>query len=307
MAERTKPDGGGRRSWWLALALLAGLFIYAYGFEATQVNLDQIRSETRRVGLVRILRALASPDLIEYDEIDTQTEVMIQVPCTDGTEPATSTGERQITVAPGCAEPRATVLVTGSGFARNQEIRLSFIPSAPVELRLADIRSDAGGEFSTEVRLPNRPDEAPQIIRATSTEPVGDPRLTRTASDTLDKIIETVFLALIATTVATLLAIPLSFLAARNLMKDITSPLTNVALGLLAAPVGVVAGVLAARGAGRIAIELTSNPLLATAALIVTPLACWWLIRRALPPREIGRPTASQRATRAFLMAAAVL
>ena len=83
-------------------------------------------------------------------------------------------------------------------------------------------------------------------MRAVSSEPVGSPRFTTTARDTLEKIIETVFLALIATTFATLLAVPLSFFAARNLMEDITSPLTNVALGLIAAPIGVVAGVLAA-------------------------------------------------------------
>ena len=57
-------------------------------------------------------------------------------------------------------------------------------------------------------RLPNRPDENVQTIRAISSEAVGSPRFTTTARDTLEKIIETVFMALVATTFATLLAVP---------------------------------------------------------------------------------------------------
>ena len=53
---------GRKRAWWIGLAIVAGLLVYAYGFAETEVNLDQIRSETRRVGLVRILRALARPN-----------------------------------------------------------------------------------------------------------------------------------------------------------------------------------------------------------------------------------------------------
>ena len=97
--------------------------------------------------------------------------------------------------------------------------------------------------------FPTGPTKTRRSIRAVSSEPVGSPRFTTTARDTFEKIIETVFLALIATTFATLLAVPLSFFAARNLMEDITSPLTNVAMALIAAPLGVAAGVLAARGA----------------------------------------------------------
>ena len=49
--------------------------------------------------------------------------------------------------------------------------------------------------------------------------------LHKTANDTWDKIVETVFLALLATVFGTFLAIPLSFIAARNLMKPVKSPL----------------------------------------------------------------------------------
>ncbi len=131
------------------------------------------------------------------------------------------------------------IVVSGSGFATNTEVGIFLIPESQVSLRLDRVRTDGSGAFETEVRLPNRPSEQPQTIRVVSQDAAGVLRWTQTARDTLRYIIETVFLALIATTFATVLAIPLSFFAARNLMQEISSPLTNVALGLIAVPVGV--------------------------------------------------------------------
>ena len=42
---------------------------------------------------------------------------------------------------------------------------------------------------------------------------------------TIERIIETIFMALLASTIGTALAVPVSFLAARNLMEDVTAPL----------------------------------------------------------------------------------
>ena len=80
-----------------------------------------------------------------------------------------------------------------------------------------------------------------------NTEFLGDqielsPRVSEQASLTLDKIIDTVFLALIATTAGLVVALPLSFIAARNLMKDVSTTVLGLALGLISIPMGVVAG-----------------------------------------------------------------
>ncbi len=292
----------------MGLAIVAALIVFAYGFAETEVNLDQIRSEPRREGLVRILRSLARPELVEYDLEDTITDWPVLIPCQEGAPTSPPPGEgRYLIMDPPCAEPRAEVTIEGFGFSANQLVRLSFVPGSEIELRLADVRSDADGRFSAIVRLPNRPDENVQAIRAISSEPVGSPRFTTTARDTLEKIIETVFMALVATTFATLLAVPLSFFAARNLMESITSPLTNVAMGLIAAPVGLAAGVLAARGASEVASMLTDSSLLALVGLLVAPLIAFRLARVALPAEETNRPTSVQRVIRAALLVVSVL
>ena len=300
--------GGGKRAWWMGLAIVAGLFVFAYGFAETEINLDQIRSEPRREGLVRILRSLARPELIEYDLEDTITDSPVLIPCQEGAPTSAPPGDgRYLTMDPPCAEPRAEVTIEGFGFSANQLVRLSFVPGSAIELRLADVRSDGDGHFSAIVRLPNRPDENVQAIRAISSELVGSPRFTTTARNTLEKIIETVFMALVATTFATLLAVPLSFFAARNLMESITSPLTSVAMGLIAAPVGLAAGVLAARGASEVASMLTANSLLALVGLVVAPLIAFRFARVALPAEETDRPTSGQRVIRAVLLVVSVL
>ncbi len=66
--------------------------------------------------------------------------------------------------------------------------------------------------------------------------------LTETARATWDKIIETVFMALLATAIGTVLAIPVSFIAARNLMAENKSPLTSIAFSIVGWPAGIYLG-----------------------------------------------------------------
>jgi phosphonate ABC transporter permease subunit PhnE len=276
----------GKRSLWMSIAIIAGVLIYAYGFDATQVDLARIRDESRQERLVNIVRALARPDLVEYDLVETVTELEFSIPCPPNGPPTPPPGDRYIQATPPCAEPRSEVLLEGFGFPPNQTVRLALVPMSQVELRLGDVRTDGSGAFGLEVRLPNRPADDPQTILARTTEPSGTPRLTQTATDTFDKIIETVFLALIATTFAIALAVPLSFFAARNLMRDITSPLGNVAIGVIALPLGAVAGILIARLASGFSSSAASNTLLAAGALVVVPYVGWWLLRQGLPSED---------------------
>ena len=68
------------------------------------------------------------------------------------------------------------------------------------------------------------------------------PRISEQAILTFEKIIDTVFLALVATTAGLIVALPLSFVAARNLMRDVSTTVIGLGLGLLAIPVGAYLG-----------------------------------------------------------------
>src|SRR3990170_732853 len=91
--------------------------------------------------------------------------------------------------------------------------------------QVATFRTDAQGAFSTTVIVPEvfqGPDAvaqgAQQRLIARVNWPVGPRRLSNTLRLVLEKVLETIFLALMGTTIAVIVAIPLSFLGARNLM-----------------------------------------------------------------------------------------
>ena len=302
--EKPKKPRPLRRSLWILAALVAGFVIYAYGFQVVDVSLDRVGDPVRQARFTNIIRALGQPDLLTYETVATDIDVEFAMPCPAGgfTAGASTGGAAAISVDPGCSDPRGTVTVSGQGFGPNEPINVFFVPPNGIELRIAQARTDADGAFSTEAQLPNRPDDEVQTIRAKTREQVGtifnpayvssgqtdpetgeeimlrSPRWSQNAEATWIGIIETIFLALIATTVGTIIAMPLSFLAARNLMSDVRIPVLNVGLAIVALPVGAVLGYVAAIGAERIVDGLPQSALLLGAITVVLV----WLGIRAL-------------------------
>ena len=73
-----------RRSLLTVVIIVAAIVIYAYGFQVTQVNLEETAKPQRQQQLVRIIRALAQPDLLTYQQEVTkaQAPVLIFLPLT---------------------------------------------------------------------------------------------------------------------------------------------------------------------------------------------------------------------------------
>jgi phosphonate ABC transporter permease subunit PhnE len=293
----------------IALAVLAGLIIYAYGFQVTQVSLEKTREPRRQASFVRILRALAHPDIFEYEQTEVIINTPIMVGCPEGgyTPPEPNTDEPYMVITPACADPDTEVTVEGFHFLPNISGPINFIPPSGVTLQLGNFQTDEAGYFEETVTLPKRqPVPEPQTIRTITRTNVGTPHLSRNGLETWYKIIETVFLALLATTLGTFLAIPVSFLAARNIMKDITSPLASVALSILAWPIGIYLGVQASSWASSFNQILLADPIQRWGGLILSPILAIFLARWALPQVETSRPSTTTRIIRllALLIAA---
>ncbi|MBI4771688.1 MAG: hypothetical protein HY784_15065, partial [Chloroflexi bacterium] len=259
--------------------------------------------------LVRILRAIAQPDILEYDKQEFQVNAPIQVPCPAGgsSVPEPDQSGPYMVLTPLCADPGAEITIEGFNFEPDTSGPLSFIPPSDVTLKMADVQTDASGHFVATVKLPKRPSEDIQSIRAVTRRTVGWPHFSQNAKDTWDKIIETVFLALLATTLGTLIAVPASFLAARNLMTPITSPLTSVALSILLFPLGVWVGAAAASRMGAVSQMMATSVAMNIAGVIVGPLIVWGTVRWALPPVEETTPGPILRVTRLLALLVATL
>src|SRR5215211_2231943 len=289
----------------IGLAVLFGLFVYAYGFQITKVDLEDLRSERRQESLVRVMRALARPEIFEYEQ---QVEVInapVYVPCpAGGVEPASASGSTgpYIVVTPACADPGETVQVEGFNFAPQTTGPLRFVPgndpANPVAIGRDTAQTDEAGHFVYQMVLPKRLSDEVQYIRASLSKNVGTPHFTKTAQDTWGKIIETVFLALLATTFGTILAIPLSFIAARNLMKPVKSPLASIALSILGWPIGIVVGYIIVRWVEGLSSPISQYPLINLIAIIVAITLAGLGIRWALPQTETSTPTLNLRLAR---------
>ncbi|MCK5635436.1 MAG: ABC transporter permease subunit, partial [Anaerolineales bacterium] len=262
--------------------------------------------EVRLTQLTRILRALAHPDIIAFEQEETIVEAQIYLPCPEGgielTEPDTSGPYLVTDVA--CAESKKTVIVEGYQLPPGSKGPIHFITASGAKLQLGNFVVDGNGTFRESVQMPTRqPVAEAQYLRATARVPVGAPKLTATAIITWDKIIETVFLALLATTFGTLLAIPISFLAARNLMSEIKYSLTSVALTIIGWPLGIGLGFIITRWLGRLSELLSANIMLNVGGLIITPVLAFALIRWALPKTGLKPSGLVVRTTRILVYA----
>ncbi len=125
------------------------------------------------------------------------------------------------------------------------------------------------------------------------------PRLSDNALNTWDRIIETVMLALLATTVGTILAVPLSFLAAKNLMRDVMVPIINLSLSIIALPIGISLGIRASQWAAGLRSFTDANVATLTLALIVLVALAWAILRWTFPPEDVDKPSLGLRFLRA--------
>ncbi|MBL8105681.1 MAG: hypothetical protein CNIPEHKO_02344 [Anaerolineales bacterium] len=295
------------------LAVLAGLVVYAYGFQITKIDLEQLRSERRQESLVRVTRALAQPDIFEYEQVAEAftAPVYVTCPADGGIVEAPDTSGPYVTVTPSCAEPGEMVTVEGFKFVPNSSGPVRFVPGSDptnvVELGNDTATTDANGSFSVAIKLPKRPSDEVQFIRVTMRRNVGAPQFTQTAHETWDKIIETVFLALLATTLGTILAIPLSFIAARNLMKSVRSPLTSIALSLLGWPLGIAVGYLLVNWVGALSAPFAENLPVNALFVALTPILASLGLRWALPEEEISKPNKTTQVMRLIVLFITIL
>ena len=429
-----------RRRLWIILALIGSFLLYGYAVQETDVDLAEVQSETRRASLVRIMRNLARPNLIEYDSEEVTISADILVPCPDGaTGPQTDTSaEIYLIVEPSCVNPGETVTITGVGFAAASSGMTEFRPDSEfnVTRTLEPFIPDADGNFTVTAEIPNRTSEQLQQIEATTrvqrgswlnrqvvwtdlnnngvrdeqampdtgtlvmevpdlptipgaglvlviddeviqTYALGDdfvgangpaegiamsagtiaeselridsadqtgqiaisgpagtnlnqaqvllygpdsgnregtyfvadrfahsPRLSDNAMDTWDKILETVFMAFLATTLGLLIALPMSFLAARNLMKDIRTTVTNLSLNLLAIPIGGLIGLYLTRWA-RTWTNNLDNDWLRFVLVMLIPIGLLYTLRAILKEEDAEAPTSRERTVQTAVFIAA--
>ncbi|HSJ55026.1 MAG TPA: phosphonate ABC transporter, permease protein PhnE [Anaerolineae bacterium] len=230
--------------------LLAVLIFYGLGVQVVEVRPERLVGGYS--AMRPFLTALTQPELLEYPTEDRLGFVPFQVPCVEPLPPVTrqaSTDPRITTNVP-CAAVGETIQLTGEGFFPNFEGDLLWVnPIGDVQRVLEGgqplrFQTDEEGRFQIEfavplavplTQLPEEGQTQAHLIRALQQRPFGTPQPTQTLSLVLEKIGETIALAFMATVLGMILALPISFLAARNLMggNPVTRAIYTVVRALL--------------------------------------------------------------------------
>jgi phosphonate transport system permease protein len=228
-----------------AALLLA--FTYILGWQATEVDL--VKFFTEFDDTFYIFAAVMWPwdAAVERElEIDI-AQAPFAYPC-EGAEaavqPAGGGDGPQITVEPGCGEfaeysfeeravvPGTDITIVGSGFEPEKDVEIwwrdpigqEFRPRSPGQQGLLIVTPDENGAFDLTFGAPQyqTPSEAVGVtvhqVQARQVVAEGPVQLSANFELAIGRMIVTIFQALMATTFGIVLAVPFSFLAARNLM-----------------------------------------------------------------------------------------
>ncbi len=288
-----------KKSIGVGLAVALGLIIFAYAFQVTDVNFETTRSEIRLNSLTRVLRALAHPDVITYDYTELNVEMPFYLPCPEGETPVlpeTTTDSPYITSTLSCGSAGDMVTIEGFNMPANTIGKLNFVTSSSVKKPLGEFESDANGYFINEVKLPDRqPVAEAQSIRASIRTKVGAPMWSGNAIATWGKIIETIFIAFLATVIGTIIAIPVSFAAARNLMAENTNPLTSVAFSIIGWPIGIWVGMQITKWLVALFDPVSQNITLSLVGTVLSFVALYLILRSSISSDSEKKPSLTAR------------
>ncbi|MGP0565657.1 MULTISPECIES: phosphonate ABC transporter, permease protein PhnE [unclassified Nitrospina] len=199
--------------------LFFAVVVYAYGWRVTEIHPSSLVKDFHLVK--PLVTALLQPDLVtfETDRQTTEAGFFLQEATVSEsaiTPPGTEDPVLKITRTRG--QIGDTLTARGFHLAPERTGKLYWVNAIEQEYPLGEVTTDAGGGFEKQITVPPTARGNPQYVRVVLTWETGEWHLSETLKLTADKIVETLFLGLMATTFALLFAAPLSFLGARNLM-----------------------------------------------------------------------------------------
>ncbi|MFT3890252.1 MAG: phosphonate ABC transporter, permease protein PhnE [Anaerolineales bacterium] len=230
-------DAASARARSVLLPVLFGL-IAAYSIGWRVVGIDFSKADMNRAAM--IVRPMAHPDFIQPKQEHNQMWVPLQVPCAPEPPKAVrEDGGKKATAIPDCGAVGETFIVSVSGLWPNADTNVVWQNPIGNPMMLGEgettmlvLKTDKTGSLTTAIHVPSTalvaaPDPTlPQLHRVYFDQyrPIGGYELSFIGNEVVKGAFTTVAMALIATFLAVFFAIPLSFLAAHNLMSG--NPIT---------------------------------------------------------------------------------
>jgi len=233
----TKPPGKG-------VFFYVLIIYFILGWQVSEINLVKMITQLPDAWppLSKVLWPWEAAMTREVQRISAGAE--IQTPCL-GTPPAPpqeAPGKPYVSVEPRCGELSSldknnqvvqgtTVTLSGRGFAPNTETEIWWLDALRNEFRVRlegkylSVRTDGQGAFSISFPMPYRlivrkeGESEIHRVEARQVSTVGPLKASEPLRLTIARMVETIFMGMMATVFGILFSIPISFLAARNLMS----------------------------------------------------------------------------------------
>jgi phosphonate transport system permease protein len=208
-----------RRSVITGISILLAIVAYVIGVQVTQINLIKLFTSLPKSS--QILSDLIHPDVATRNTQNTTLDVVFPVPCGSATPAQPQVSGARITTSVPCANARDMITVQGYSLAANTSVKIQWLLPDGNDLFSVLAKTDASGDFIAQVEV--RPitttvKGVPSHLQAITSVPVGKYIPSQALKDVVNALMVTVFMALLATTAGTVVAAPVSFLAARNIM-----------------------------------------------------------------------------------------
>ena len=203
--------------------LIFAVLIAAFGisYNVTGVDFPRLIRDLPKGG--PILKEFLSPDVVTRDTETRTIEIDFPIPC--GSAPAEAevpTSGPRLVPSVNCADERQKFTLEGFDLEPDSEVVIRW--DLPDDRIMTAIRTqtDANGYFTSEVEA--RPITATKDGKASQLEvdtntPVGSMKPSQALKDVINAMFVTIFMALLSTTIATIIAAPLSFFAASNITR----------------------------------------------------------------------------------------
>ena len=205
---------------------------YGIGWQITNIDLSAL---TKNINRARsILVPMFHPDFLSQVEITNTAWAPVEVPC--GPNPPSSSNTVNgihVEISPNCGNLEDPLTVKASGLWPDTPTLIQWSTPIGDRLPLGEgfitplyVNTDSQGNLDTVIHISRNalsaaPDPTLPLehrVYLTQSRPQASFELSKNGAYVVDGIVQTLFLALMSTTFGALAAVPVSFLAARNLM-----------------------------------------------------------------------------------------
>jgi len=209
--------------WRIALTTLliaAGVVIIGYSSRVTKIDFVRLFKDAPKAK--SLISAILSPDLVTRDLQTTTIEIAFPIPCGSAPNATPITSGPHLTTSVPCASVKDTFTLEGFSLSPNAQIAIRWQIPTIGSLTLPYADTDANGHFTMQLdakQIAASTNNTASFIQVDTRIPVGNMKPSQAVNDVLQAMFVTIFMALLSTSIATIIAVPLSFLAASNITR----------------------------------------------------------------------------------------